>query len=260
MANGLGSLGMLKTIRETVRSCSLVRGISIMLQRSKKLIAELGWFNSVVYLLDRLFCKLGGRARLHNYYIVAQPVPAKALAPRRLGKRIEVHQISTPEELGAAFGRPPEIIKIRLQEGAICLAGLIEDELVGFLWLKLDAYDEDEVRCRFIPQPKGKAAWDFDVYVEPKHRLSLTFVRLWDEANHFLRDHGYEWVMGRIDASALASLASHRRLGTNIVGRAIFLKIARYQVTFANLPPYLHLSTHPEVTPEVRVVAPVQAE
>ena len=142
---------------------------------------------------------------------------------------------------------------------AVSLSNGSGQELVGFLWIKLGPYQEDEVRCCFVPEPAGKAAWDFDRFVDPAHRFGLAFVRLWDEANRFLRERGVEWVMSRIEASASASLASHRRMGTRVVGRALFLTMWRFQLTLTDLRPYVHLSTRAGVIPELQV-APLASD
>ena len=124
---------------------------------------------------------------------------------------------------------------------------------MGFLWLLLGSYQEDEVRARYVPLPTGRAAWDFDVYVAPESRLGLTFPRLWDGANGVLRENDMLWSCSRISPFNVGSLAAHARLGTLSLGSAIFLCAGRWQITFASIPPYFHLSSHPGSFPEFRL-------
>ncbi len=55
------------------------------------------------------------------------------------------------------------VLAYRYRQGAICLAAISEDTVVGYMWLLFGAYEEDEVRARFVPQ--SDAAFDFDIYV-----------------------------------------------------------------------------------------------
>ena len=157
------------------------------------------------------------------------------------------------DEIVGQFPRPAAVIRARFEQGSTCLAAFKDERFIGFLWLLLGSYQEDEVRARFIPLPAGRAAWDFDVYVAPDSRLGLAFPRLWDEANYFLGKNNVQWTCSRISAFNAGSLGSHARLGTLSMGSAIFLCAGRWQVTFASILPYFHLSSHPGSFPEFRL-------
>ena len=75
-----------------------------------------------------------------------------------------------------------------------------ETNSLGYLWLKLQGYEEDEVRCRYVPVPERGTAWDFDIYVAPPYRMGRTFTRMWIAANDFLRSNGIEWTLSRISS------------------------------------------------------------
>lgn len=217
-------------------------------------LQQLGWINTILYMLKHLLAKISrNHLGLYKYYFVAQPVTEISLLPAGRGKKIAVFQIDRQDEtILQQFPRPAEVIRTRFENGAICLAAFREDRFIGFLWLSPGSYQEDEIRARFMPLPAGKTAWDFDVHVEPDFRLGLAFLRLWDEANSFMRKHDIRWSCSRISAFNADSLGSHARLGTRTMGSAVFLCIGQWQAMIANTAPWFHLSTHSDSFPEFR--------
>jgi hypothetical protein len=128
--------------------------------------------------------------------------------------------------------------------------------VIGCLWLCLDPYLEDEVRCRFMPMPPGQVAWDFDVYLRPEHRVGFGFARLWDEANSLLRARGVAWSISRISVLNTKSLAAHDKLGIRTLATAAFLRVGRLQLMLASLPPFVHLSSSASSAPTLALHAP----
>jgi hypothetical protein len=219
-----------------------------------QMLQQWGWFNLGLFVLNRIIVTLsGGSWRLYRYHLIAQPVPSAALLPSGRGKKIEIRLIDEQDEVIGQFPRPAEAIRERFRQGAKCLVAFKEGQFVGFLWLLLGSYQEDEVRARYTPLPKERAAWDFDVYVEPDFRLGFTFLRLWDEANKFLVGHGISWSCSRISAFNTGSLNAHAHLGTLSLGSAIFFYAGRWQITLASIPPYFHLSSYSGSFPEFRL-------
>jgi hypothetical protein len=161
--------------------------------------------------------------------------------------------------LTGSFPRPAEVIARRFADGAVCFGATQEGVLIGFIWLKHQYYEEDEVRCRFVPRPAAKAAWDFDVYVDPAFRMSRTFLRLWDAANAYLRDQGIEWTMSRISTFHAKSQAAHRRLGAQPVAGALFLCLGAIEISFFTQWPYAWVSLGPRSRPVVTIDAPGRA-
>jgi hypothetical protein len=115
--------------------------------------------------------------------------------------------------------------------------------------MTLGPYLEDEVRCRFVPLPEGRAAWDFDVYVDPQQRHGTVFLRLWDEANRFLAARGVRWSLSRISAFNSGSIRSHGRMGAKRIGAVTFLSLGRWQLAVASLAPRFHVSARTELMP-----------
>lgn len=216
---------------------------------------ECGWFNTSLFLLDKFLTTLSkGRSRLYRYYFVAQPISNLALLPPGRGKKIEIRLIHEQEGFIQEFPRSAAVIQSRFRQGARCIAASKERRFVGFLWFQPGNYHyrEDEVRACYMPLPPDRTAWDFDVYVAPEFRLSLAFPRLWEEANRVLKENGVLWSCSRISALNSGSLGAHAHFGTVSLGSAIFFCAGRWQITFASIPPYFHLSAHPDSYPEFR--------
>jgi hypothetical protein len=219
-------------------------------------IRELGWLDGCLYALARLLTTAsGGRALLYKYYFVEQPIPEKRrLSPAR-GASLEIRRMAAGDPVLADFPRPQWVFPYRFDQLAICLAALKEGKGIGFLWFTLSAYQEDEVRCRYVPLPEGVSAWDFDVYVAPEHRTGIAFMKLWDEANMLLSSRGFRWSLSRISAFNAGSMLAHAKMGASPIGSAVFLKLGGWQLCVASLPPYVHFSTHAGSFPTLRLSA-----
>ena len=137
---------------------------------------------------------------------------------------------------------PAEILERRFRQPTRCLGAFQNGRFVGYMWLCFGPYEEDEVRCTFVPQPATEAAWDFDMYVFPGDRLGLGFARLWDEANRYLRERGVRFSCSRVSRYNTASRRAHEHFAWKRLGRALYLKGRRWQGMTATVFPYLHLS------------------
>lgn len=133
-----------------------------------------------------------------------------------------------------------ETLAYRHGQGAICLGAFKDGRLIGWLWLCLGPYLEDEVRAYFIPP--ARTAWDFDVYVAPEYRATFALPRLWDAANQFLQKRGSYGTMSRISALKPESINAHKRLGAISVGWACFLHCRKAQLALSSTSPYVHFS------------------
>jgi hypothetical protein len=219
-----------------------------------QMLQHWGWFNVGLFVLSKFLGTISrGKVRLYRYYLIAQPVAKTALLPSGRGKKIEIRLIQERDEIIQEFPRPAKVIQARFQQGAKCLVALKEQRFIGFLWLLLGSYQEDEVRARYIPLPAKRAAWDFDVYVVPDSRLGLTFPRLWEQANRILTENNILWSCSRISAFNSNSLDAHAHFGTSSLGSALFFCAGRWQITLSSITPYFHLSSHPDSFPEFRL-------
>lgn len=206
----------------------------------------------MLYTLDRAFSSLsGGRCRFFKYYLVVQPVPAHPLAALPKSSRTRVYQALATDDIIQQVPRPAEVIARRFRDGAVCFVAETAGTLVGFIWIKLDRYDEDEVRCKYVLHPVGEVAWDFDAFVAPEFRMTRAFVQLWEAANEYLRRHGYHWTASRISAFNPTSLASHARFGAVHRHTALFLVVGPFQLVLLSLPPWVHMSARQASRPRL---------
>jgi hypothetical protein len=164
------------------------------------------------------------------------------LAPHR-GQIFDILQVTGSDAVIRQLPRPEWVAPFRFSQGAMCLAALKAKKMVGFLWLTLGPYQEDEVRCRYVPLPPGQSSWDFDIYVDPEYRNGVVFMKLWDEANRYLASRQVRWSLSRISAFNSGSILSHARMGAKPIGTATFLSIGRWQIAVSTVAPYVHLST-----------------
>lgn len=219
-----------------------------------KNVRELGLGAGTLYASARVLARVSrGRIRLRAYYLVAQPVAAEPALPARRGRTIEVREIGLAQALELPVDRPRAVIERRMRHGARCLVARSDGRFLGFLWFQLGPYEEDEVRCRFVPAPEGLASWDFDVFVQPSARLGFAFARLWDEANALLAQHGIRWSLSRISAFNASSLAAHRRLGLKRLGTAAFLCVGDTQLMLSTLKPFIHIALRADARPKLEL-------
>ncbi|HYW75892.1 MAG TPA: N-acetyltransferase [Gammaproteobacteria bacterium] len=191
-----------------------------------------------------------GRVRLHKYWIVAQPVEPPAL---RKGSAFEVWTVTESNARYEDYPRPAAVIRERFRQGGQCLAAYRNDVFVGYIWFNLGPYHEDEVRCRFVPQPEGRASWDYDAFVVERYRLGRAFKLLWTAAMESLYAHGVIVSYSRISAFNAGSLAAHTRLGAERVATLYFLRIGKVQWMLGTLTPYFGISFAPSCPPTVCV-------
>ena len=216
-----------------------------------------GWANGVLYTLSRALERITrGRCRLIKYYFVAQPVPERRKGPAPRATQTEIRRVSGKEDIVARFPRPPDIIAKRFADGATCFVAERNGVLVGFIWLKLDRYEEDEVRCDYLLAPTRGMAWDFDAWVAPEFRMSRAFVDLWEAANEYLRQHDCRWSLSRISAFNPISLASHRRLGAVRLDTGIFFVLGPMQLGLFSRRPFVHLGFGARMRPKLIFNAP----
>ena len=223
------------------------------LSRIRKTLSELGTANGLLYLAGRaLQAVTGGRAFIVRYHFVAQPVPASPSQYSRQSPSTRVRQVTPDDPIVASFPRPPSVIEHRFANGNTCFVAENNGRFAGFLWLARNAYEEDEIRCRYELAPPECCAWDFDVYVAPEYRIGRTFARLWEAANEHLSQAGVHWSLSRISAFNRASITAHQRLGIRKLCSATFLTLGPIQVSL--LPRRTRMDLHNR--PVIELFAP----
>lgn len=224
-----------------------------MISKFRALVAELGVTNAILYGLDRASTRFGTGHRIFRYYLVAQPVPAQRQDPPRTS--LKVREIGRQDPALKSMPLTAAVLRHRFRQPVVCLGGFKGNELVAYVWFCLGPYEEDEVRCLFVPMPPRATAWDFDIYIFPRHRFGRVFAAMWSEANNYLQGRGITWSVSRISAFNPASMASHRRLGARQLGTAVFFRGRRRQLMVATVYPYLHLSLTAKARPVIRLSA-----
>lgn len=245
-------------MRERFGIETLMRFVDSVIKKYRAITEELGRINGLLYVINCLTEKLRGQRFIYRYMLVAQPVRQQPLLAFHRGRSVVVRQVFPRETTLCRLPVTADTLERRFKQGGICLGAFSKGVLIGCIWLCFAPYDEDEVRCRFIPMPEGKAAWDFDVYLDPEYRSSYALARMWDEANAYLRQRNVEWSFSRISAFNPGSLHAHQRLGAEHLGTATYIRLGDWQLTVTTLPPFFHFSTGGSSVPYVRLQAPKQ--
>lgn len=228
-----------------------------MFKSIKSAISGLGFTDGLLYLLGRALQLVSrGRGCLIRYYVVAQPIPHPFVPVCRRSENDKVTEITPKSSICKEFPRPNAVIRSRFERNFVCLAATSKQAFSGFLWFARSAYDEDEVRCRFVLANPDSMVWDFDVYVEPRFRLGRTFVRLWDAANERFSSNGIRWSISRISAFNLTSLQSHGHMGLRHLHTLTFICLGKLQIGLMSCSPYVSVSWNETDRPIVVIDVP----
>ena len=236
-----------------------------MLKKIDGVVREFGLGAGMLYLLDRALRALPGRCGLYVYEMMVQPTAGKALLPERLARNISFREIEADDPVVQRMPARPEIKDARYARGARCLGVERKGELLGYIWLSFDAYEEDEVRCTYcLPQRQDSgldSVFDFDLYVFPEHRMGIAFVAIWHAASAYLRGLGVRGSHSRMTRFNLASRRAHLRLGSVVTGRAVFLQLGAVECMASTLHPFVALTWSPSRRVRLRLPAlPMAAE
>lgn len=224
-------------------------------------LADYGLFNSVLYGLQRLLCRLAPATVVERLYIVAQPVPPATDGAVRRGQHIEIRPIAAGDPAIRSFARFPEELADRFAQGAVCLGAFRGAELLGWLWFVTESFRDFTHPVNFTLRPPGTVAWDFDVYVRPEARLSAAFARLWEAGAAELRSRGIIQTLSAISAYNPASLRAHRRLGTAPFGSILVLRLGRLRAVWsATFKPHWQWSLRPDFRARLAIDAPPTAQ
>lgn len=226
-------------------------------RKLRQTVKPLGVANGLLYLVSRVLERASlGSVRLLRYRIVAQPIGNAGLRALRADSTTIVQPTPADSPLVAAFPRPPQVLRRRYENGAECFTAVVRTVFAGFIWVQREAYDEDEVRCRYELAAPERCVWDFDVHVEPRFRLGRTLARLWQAVDAHLAEQGMQWTFSRISAFNADSMAAHARLGIVDCGSATFLCAGALQLAVLSTPPFLHLSFSSRQRPSLLLSPP----
>jgi len=224
-----------------------------LIQKSKKIINEMGVTAFLLYTLSKILNKLNKKSGIHYYLFVYQEISLAPRLPPHRGKNFTFDILTEYSNILDALPRPQKVIQERFNLGYSCITAKKDGVFVGCIWISLHSYIEDEVRSIYTPQPSGKVAWDFDVFIDPGYRATYLFPKLWDETDAYLRRLGFEATASRISGFNAQSINSHTKLGAEIIGKAIYITIGRLQMSLSSLSPFLHVSFKETSVPEYKL-------
>ena len=205
-------------------------------------LREFGPWSGILYIIDRGLEAVSPNLRLFVYEIMVQPIRNEPLAPPRWVKSLTFREIDRGDPLLALMPAREEVKEQRYKQRAKCLGAFKEGKLIGYIWFASGAYQEDEVKCTFVLTASAESVFDFDLYLFPEHRMGLGFVGLWNGANEYLRGRGVRYTFSRVSRFNVGSRRAHDRLGWVRVCTTIFLKLWRFELMFATIYPYFHVS------------------
>lgn len=218
---------------------------------------EFGPLAGSLYLLDRLLRSAHSGCGLFVYELMLQPVNAKPLLSERLARNISFREIAEGDEVVQRMPARPEIKRARFANGARCVGVERKGELLGYIWLSFEDYEEDEVRCTYClprdPATPPCAVFDFDLYVFPEHRMGIGFLAIWHAASRYLHEQGVRGSCSRMTRFNLASRRAHLRLGSIVTGRALFVRAGSLELMAATLPPYVAVTWRPDRRVKLRL-------
>lgn len=216
-------------------------------QRLNLLTHELGAPAALLYLLDRVFRHISSQSGFYYYLFVAQPLADKPRLPPTRGKAFTFRLLHAYEPILDSLDRPRAVLRQRFAQGAQCLLATKNEALVGCIWFVRGVYAEDEVRVDYLLPQGGQCVWDFDVFVKESDRLGFLFAKQWDAFDALLQPQGVRYTVSRINAFNQRSVASHRALGAQDCGRALFLRLWRFQWMLSSQRPYIALGGRPKL-------------
>jgi len=232
-------------------------------QRLQRLVHELGAFTALLYMLDRLLRRVSLHSGFYYYRFLAQPLRGQPRLPPTRGSAFTFRLLQAPDPVLDTLDRPASEIAQRFAQGAQCLVATKNGVLEGCIWFIHHVYREDEVDADYWLPPGASCVWDFDVFVAPSQRLGFLFAKQWDVFDALLRPQGVHHTLSRINAFNQRSVASHRSLGAQDCGWALFLRLGSLQAMLSSQQPFmawggrpaLHLGPGHHATGEINAVA-----
>jgi len=222
------------------------------------IVATLGWWTGSLYVLARALRRLCPFFSVEKYYVVAQPVSRRKLLPESRGKDISVRPMDHDDPLIAQLPRSPEEMARRFKRWPDAFLAMRKNRIIGHLWITRSAYREPVHRAEFVPEPPGRTAWDFDMWIDPGERLGFAFARLWDSCNSYFLEQGVTWTCSRVSAFNPESLQAHARLGMRPMHSLLYFGAGRVELLIADVAPFVALSFSPRSFPIIKVAAPAE--
>lgn len=213
-----------------------------MLRKLSGIFRDFGPAAGAAYLLDRLLRAVSPRLALYVHEVMVQPIGGVRLLPERMTRNLRFESIGPQHPDLQRLPVPDAVKTARFAQGARCLAIYRKETFIGYVWFAFGRYDEDEVRCTYDLSAVERAAWDFDLYLFPEHRMGTGFLSIWHAAFEHLAQAGVEQSFSRVSRFNLASRRAHARLGSRRVGRLLVVKLGRLEIAVTSTHPFVGLT------------------
>lgn len=205
-------------------------------------VREFGVPVGIAYLFSQALSRLSPKLSFQLYEFMMQPI-GDAVRHGRGRTQLSIREIPLDDPLLQRMPVRPDVLASRIAQRATCLGAFDgAGDLIGYMWFREGAYEEDEVRCTYVVSPSHQAVFDFDFYLLPEHRMGTAFASLWNGAFAELSRRGIRYSYSRMTRFNLASRRAHRRLGGAVVGRATFLKLFGMEIMLSTIAPFVSLS------------------
>ena len=226
-----------------------MKSIRVKLSNLASLYNELGASTFFAYCIHTALRKLGKQNALQYYHFYSQPIgPSNPHDPKRKSAfTFTWHESFSP--LMLQLPRPEHRLRDRFKQKTTCVLGSKCGKLVSCAWFAYEAYEEDEVWCRYDFSSSPESVWDYDIFVSPDYRLGRAFHLTWQAAASRLYIAGYRRTLSRISAYNPNSLKSHERLGAQRCGSALYLRLGTLQIMASNKAPYLQMTANQKDRP-----------
>ena len=228
----------------------------IAFEKLMRLGETLGWVDTLFYGLNRCCQAAGGWLGITRYILLAQPVHQQPLLPSNRARAITVRPLQFTDDLGNETTLTRELLATRADRGSICFGAFEGDRLVGCANVAFVTHDDEFLHARFILLPKDRAAWDYDFFVAPRHRLGVVYAKLWEGVFQFLRKRGIEWSLSYVASYNARSLMSHARMGALEIGSFVIVKLGRRQAIIQTSKPFFQIADGSRRRADIPVMAP----
>jgi hypothetical protein len=192
-------------------------------------MATLGVATGLSYAAARA----GSASRLfawHRYRIVSVPVTGMPAMPRGHSARV----LGTADLAGLPIDASAAVQAARFAAGLTCIGAFAGDALVGVNWLTIAAFDEDEVRVRYLLP--ADAAWDTGLWIPPERRLGRAFAAVWAATAAWLAERGLARSISRIADYNTPSLRAHLRMRATVIASLSVLTVGQSRLAAGARP------------------------
>ncbi len=212
-------------------------------QRLVSPFQQFGLLAGTAYALNRILGRLSPRLRIQIHDWVVQPVTSKPLLPGRFARSFETREIQSDDPVIGSMPIRPEILQSRLRQNTRCLGTYNKKgQMIGYIWLCFDSYEEDQARYTFFLSPSEQSVFDFDLRIYPEYQMGIGFAALWSGVNQYLYERGVRYSFSRLDRFNQASAKAHSHLGCKRIGGALILQFFAAELIFMSKAPWIHFS------------------